>query len=327
MEIAQFRRKMRQSSVDTTLDADPGWGEMKIAQFMMNTPAQKTKIWSIRTTLIEAIGTLERAGCTTALFEAEYLMQSLLGISRVELFLHREQRLNPEEKASYQTMLNRRLQHEPLQYIVGEVEFWSRNFQVTPDVLIPRQETEFVLEQILSLVRRQGLDCRDILDMGTGSGVIADVLAEELDCPVVAVDSSPAALKVAAANINRHLLQDRVTFICSDLFAELNRRQQFDLIVSNPPYVAESEKKDLKQEVIEYEPASALFAGTDGLDCYRLLIPESVGYLNSGGWLCLEIGATQGPAIMEMMKECGYENVAVLVDYSDRPRLALGQKE
>ena len=292
----------------------------------MNTPAQKTKTLSIRTALNEASAKLERAGCTAACFEAEYLMQALLEINRVDLFLHGERRLNPEETVAYQTMLNRRLQQEPLQYIVGRVEFWSREFQVTPDVLIPRQETEFVLEQILSLVRRRGLDCRCILDMGTGSGVIADVLAAELDCPVVAVDSSPDALEVAAANINRHQLQDKVSFICSDLFAELNSRQQFDLIVSNPPYVAESEKKYLQPEVIEYEPGSALFAGPDGLDCYQRLIPESVGYLRSGGWLCLEIGATQGPAIMEIMRDCGYENVAVLVDYADHPRLALGQK-
>ncbi len=300
---------------------------MQALLFQMNTPAQKTKTLSLRAALNEATGKLERAGCTAACFEAEYLMQALLEINRADLFLHGERGLNPEETVAYQTMLYRRLQQEPLQYIVGRVEFWSRDFQVTPDVLIPRQETEFVLEQILSLVRRRGLDCRYILDMGTGSGVVADVLAAELDCRVVAVDCSPAALEVAAANINRHQLQDKVSFICSDLFTELNSRQQFDIIVSNPPYVAESEKKDLHPEVTEYEPASALFAGPDGLDCYRRLIPESAGYLRSGGWLCLEIGATQGPAIMEMMKDSGYEHVAVLVDYADHPRLALGKKE
>ncbi len=293
----------------------------------MNTPGQKIKTLACRAALNEATRRLEKAGCSAARFEAEYLMQALLGITRVELFLHGERPLSMVETSAYQTMLNRRLEHEPLQYIVGRVEFWSRDFQVTPDVLIPRQETEFVLERILSLVRRQCPDCRHILDMGTGSGVIADVLAAELDCLVVAVDCSSAALEVAAANINRHQLQDKISFICSDLFAELNNRRQFDLIVSNPPYVAESEKKDLHSEVIEYEPASALFAGSDGLDCYRRLIPESVDYLRPGGWLCLEIGATQGGVVMNMMQNSGYKNVVVHADYAGRPRLALGQKE
>ncbi len=292
----------------------------------MHGPAQPTKTLTLRNVLQQAADRLERAGNTAALFEAEYLMQALLGISRVDLFLHGERRLNPEETEAYQTMLSRRLEQEPLQYIVGRVEFWSRDFLVTPDVLIPRHETEFVLERILSLVRRENIGCSHILDMGTGSGVIADVLAAELDCSVVAVDSSAAALGVAAVNINRHRLQDSVTFICSDLFGELNRQQQFDLIVSNPPYVAESEKKDLHPEVTEYEPDSALFAGPDGLDCYRRLIPESVDYLRPGGWLFLEIGATQGAAVMDMLQGSGFKNVAVDADYAERPRLALGQK-
>lgn len=292
-----------------------------------NISAQEKNASLLGNVLHEATGVLEHAGCTAARFEAEYLMQALLGINRAALFLDPERRLNPEETASYQAMLARRLQQEPLQYIIGRVEFWSRDFQVTPDVLIPRQETEFVLERILSLVRRQGFDCRHILDMGTGSGVIADVLAAELDASVVAVDSSAAALRVAVANINRHQLQDRVTFICSDLFAELGRQQQFDLIVSNPPYVAELEKNDLHPEVSEYEPALALFAGSDGLECYRRLIPESVDYLRPGGWLCLEIGAGQGQVIRKMLHESGFGEVAVHSDYADRPRLALGKKE
>ncbi len=292
----------------------------------MNITTQKAKSLTRTSALKEATGRLERAGCAEPGFEAQYLLQALLGVSRVDLFVHGEKRLTPGQTAAYQNMLDRRLEQEPLQYIVGKVEFWSRDFQVTPDVLIPRQETEFVLERILSLVRSQGLDCRHILDMGTGSGVIADVLAAELDCLVVAVDCSRAALEVAAVNIKRHQLQDRVSFIRSDLFAELNSLQPFDLIVSNPPYVAESERKNLHPEVCEYEPASALFAGPDGLDCYRRLIPESVGFLRSGGWMCLEIGATQGSAVMEMLQASGYENIAVLVDYAERPRLALGQK-
>lgn len=293
----------------------------------MNVADQNTKALTLRELLLEAGTRLEKAGFTKGHFEAEYLLLAVLGVNKVELFLHGERTLNPEDAAHYQAMLTRRLQQEPLQYIVGEVEFWSRDFLVTPDVLIPRQETEFVLEQILSLVRQQAFVCTQILDMGTGSGVIADVLAAELNCHVAAVDCSPAALDVARANIRRHHLQDKVTFVCSDLFAEIPQQAQFDLIVSNPPYVAESEMHDLHPEVREHEPPSALFAGSDGLECYRRLIPESIGYLRPGGWLCLEIGAAQGRLITDMLRANGYRDVAVLSDYADRPRLALGKQQ
>ena len=287
---------------------------------------QHSKALTVHKILREASRTLEKAGFPRGAFEAEYLLQAVLGATKAELFLHGDRTVVSVDLANYQIMLERRLKQEPLQYIVGEVEFWSREFQVSPDVLIPRQETEFVLEQILLLVRRQGLSCKQILDMGTGSGVIADVLADELACHVVAVDCSQAALDIARANISRHHLSERVTFICSDLFTAIQKQEQFDLIVSNPPYVAESEKKDLHPEVSLYEPATALFAGSDGLDCYQRLIPESFKYLRPSGWLCMEIGASQGAAITEMLHANGYQEVAILTDYADRARLAVGKK-
>jgi len=287
---------------------------------------QNSKALTIRKILLEACKTLEKAGFPRGAFEAEYLLQAVLGTNKAELFLHGDRTVTPVDFANYQSMLKRRLKQEPLQYIVGEVEFWSREFQVSPDVLIPRQETEFVLEQILLLVRRQDLSCKQILDMGTGSGVIADVLADELVCRVVAVDCSQAALDIARSNISRHHLVEKVTFICSDLFTGIQQREQFDLIVSNPPYVAESEKKDLHPEVLLHEPTTALFAGVDGLDCYQRLIPESFRYLRPKGWLCMEIGVSQGVPITEMLLANGYREVTILTDYSHRPRLALGKK-
>lgn len=247
-------------------------------------------------------------------------------MSKAELFLHADKPVAPTDSVKYQNMVTRRLKLEPLQYIVGKVEFWSREFLVTPDVLIPRQETEFVLEQIVFHLRQQVTPCRKILDMGTGSGVIADVLAFELECLVVAVDSSRAALEIARKNIASHHLLDKVTFVHSDLFAQVSEIEQFDCIVSNPPYVAESEKKDLHPEVIQYEPPGALFAGPDGLDCYRFLIPESIQYLKPSGWLGLEIGASQGEEIRAMLSTNGYHDIAILSDYAGRPRLALGRK-
>lgn len=282
--------------------------------------------WTIHQLVAEAACRLTSAGAENGKFEAEYLMQAVLGLSRSELFLRSCDAI-PEYKVScFQKMLARRLQNEPLQYIVGRTEFWSRPFTVTAAVLIPRQETEFVLEQVIALLQQQPSACTTLLDMGTGSGIIADVLADELSCHVVAVDCSFAALDIAKMNINRHQLQERVTFLCSDLFTGLRPREQFDCIVSNPPYVAEKEQNDLAREVREYEPSLALFAGDDGLDCYHRLVPESLGYLKKKGWLCLEIGATQGKAVQELLYNCGFRQVKLFLDYAGHSRLVVGQK-
>jgi len=288
--------------------------------------AQSSSVLTYRNCLAEAVTCLQQAGVEDPRFEAEYLLMALLEVGKVEMFLHGERLLSPEKAAEYQSMLNRRLRLEPLQYIVGKVEFWSRDFRLSPEVLIPRQETEFVLERILAHISEQSLVCENVLDMGTGSGVIADVLASDLDCRVLAVDSSYAALKVAQDNIFWHHLQSQVSFLCSDLFSGISQQFSFDLIVSNPPYVAESEKRYLYSEVLDYEPSAALFAGVDGLSCYRRLIPESLSYLRSGGWLCLEIGASQGRSIVELLQGHGFHEVDILTDYADRPRLALGKK-
>lgn len=293
----------------------------------MNTTVQDPNSLTVGNVLADARDILEGAGFTDGMFQAQYLLGFILGMTRTQLFLHPEKKISPAANLEFRAMLERRLQHEPLQYIIGRVEFWSREFRVTPDVLIPRQETEFILEQILTAIRKHNFPCRRALDMGTGSGVIADVLADELDCQVVAVDCSLTAIKVARANIEDHGLLDKITFVCSDLFAQLPQGEQFDLIVSNPPYVAESEMHTIQAEIIDYEPSSALFAGSDGLDCYRRLIPESVNYLRPGGWLCLEIGADQGPAVQKILCENGYQNVTVFPDYAGRPRLVTAVKQ
>jgi len=282
---------------------------------------------SWRDSLVAAASLLAGGGVEAPRFEAEYLLLEVLEVSKTELFLHDERVLSSEKGLIYQEMIRRRLRQEPLQYIVGKTEFWSRDFRVTPEVLIPRQETEFVLEKILAHIRSHSLPCKKILDMGTGSGVLADVLAGELPCQVLAVDCSPGALVVAQENISSHHLEDRVTFLCSDLFSGISRSAQFDLIVSNPPYVAEAERKDLHPQVLDYEPELALFAGSDGLNCYRRLVPQSFAYLRPGGWLCLEIGAGQGGAIGELLLSHGYQEISIFADYADRPRLAMGKKD
>ncbi len=275
-----------------------------------------------------AIRTLQDGGIQRADFEAEYLLQALLKINRAALFLLNNEDLSPQQVPVFQTMINRRLAGEPLQYIVGTAEFWSKTFKVTPDVLIPRQETEFVVEQTIFLLHDQFTRSNRLrlLDMGTGSGVIADILADETGCAVLAVDISPAALVVADTNIRKHHLRDRVELVCSDLFSAILSANRFDCIVANPPYVAENEKDDLTAEVVAFEPSRALFAGHDGLACYRRLIPDSLDFLSDGGWLILEIGASQDMVVKELFAENGYRNIDVRMDYSGRPRFACGRK-
>lgn len=279
--------------------------------------------------LNQATGDFQHTGICRPHFEAQYLLQAVLNINKASLLLAIQKKLTPEQASLFHSMVARRLQGEPLQYIVGNVEFWSRRFRVTSDVLIPRQETEFVLEQALDLLNKHYSRPSDLklLDMGTGSGVIADVLADELGCSILAVDISAQALAVAAGNIRNHHLQDKVTLVCSDLFSAISQRQYFDCIVANPPYVAEQERDGLSPEVAEFEPGQALFAGQDGLECYRRLIPESIFSLHSHGWLILEIGAFQEREIEEMLRENKYRNVRIRLDYAGRPRFACGQKE
>ena len=288
-----------------------------------------TEEWTIGRALARAARHLEQADVSRPDFEAQYLLGAVLEINRAALFLSLDNKIKAREAQRFSAMVDRRMRGEPLQYIVGQVEFWSRTFHLTPDVLIPRHETEFVLEQAIGLLKGR-FPCPETLqlvDMGVGSGVIADVLAGELGCHVVGVDISPAALAVAAANIRRHRLDSQVALVCSDLFAALSRLRKFDCIVANPPYVAKSEKGELADEVVRFEPEQALFGGDDGLDCYRRLIPESLTFLHPGGWLVLEIGAGQGQAITAMLQHAGYRDVIVKPDYSGRSRFACGRKE
>ncbi len=283
----------------------------------------------VRRVLVWATHNLKHAGISRPNFEAQYLLQDVLCINKAALFLSLEKGMKARQFKQFAAMVNRRLGGEPLQYIVGSVEFWSKTFHLTPDVLIPRHETEFILEQVISLLAKQ-FPCPEklrLLDMGTGSGVIADVLAGEIGCRVLAIDISAQALAVAAGNIAEHQLENRVDLVCSDLFAAISKTQKFDSIVANPPYVAVQEKENLADEVVQFEPDRALFAGDDGLDCYRRLIPESYAFLRPGGWLMLEIGACQGEDISVMLHDAGYLNITIRLDYSGRPRFACGRKQ
>ena len=283
----------------------------------------------IDTLLQQAQNHLARAGRERPSFEAGYLLEEALGLNRAEIFLHGKNRVSRRDLVLYQTMIKQRIQGRPLQYIVGKTHFWSKEFRVTPDVLIPRPETEFVVEQAIArLGAVQSPTGRiRLLDLGTGSGIIADILADELACDVIGVDVSEPALQVARRNIVAHKLEGRVSLLCSDLFAALAPRGDFQAFIANLPYLETSQRPFLDREVVDHEPALALFAGPDGLDCYRRCIKQAGQYLRKNGWLILEIGAAQKQEIARMLLESGFMDIDILHDYGGLPRCACARKK
>jgi len=260
-----------------------------------------------------------------ARLDAETLLMHVLGRDRAYLYAHPELELSCTELTKYHEALGRRALGEPLQYITGHQEFWGLDLRVTPAVLIPRPETEHTVEAALELLR--GKQSPHIVDVGTGSGCIALALASELpEAEIEAVDISPAALQVAADNAARLRLAQRIHFAESDLLEIFLRGStQFDLVISNPPYVGESEADKLQVEVREHEPKVALFGGHEGLDIYRRLIPQAKEVLKSQGWLVLEIGYSQEKAIRDLLSQ--WNEVRCATDLQGIPRVMIARKE
>jgi release factor glutamine methyltransferase len=260
----------------------------------------------------------------TASRDAEFLLLYTVGMSRVTLLAYPERELTAEQQIGYEANVARRLRHEPIQYITGEQEFYGLTMKVTPAVLIPRPETELLVEAVLSLLHA-GESLR-IADVGTGSGAIAIALAVHLPhAEITALDVSTAALAVAEDNAREHGVVDRIRFLQSDLLSAVGAgAEAFDAIVSNPPYVAEANRNSLHPEVRDYEPASALFAGESGLDVYRRLIPEALPALNPGGLLALEIGQGQEAAIGGLLER--WDHVSFLKDLQSIPRVGLARR-
>jgi release factor glutamine methyltransferase len=258
--------------------------------------------------------------------DAESLMLHMLGISRSKLLSDPARDLSEEQLRSYETLIDRRLRHEPLQYITGMQEFYGLAFRVTPAVLIPRPETEHLVEAVLDrLPHDRPLE---ILDIGTGSGAIAIALASHLShAGLTALDLSPSALEIAQMNAVALNVSHRIHFAVSDLLKALTRQQKhgyFDAIVSNPPYVATADAAELHPQVREYEPASALFAGADGLEIYKKLIPQAHEALKRDGLLALEIGHGQREALATFLG--GWREVEFVNDLQSIPRVALARK-
>jgi release factor glutamine methyltransferase len=252
----------------------------------------------------------------------------VLGESKAWLIAHRDDEL-PEHAASrYFELLERRASGEPIQYIVGETEFYGLPFRVTPAVLIPRPETEHLVEQAIDRAT-QFADPRipplSILDIGTGSGCIAIALAHQLPgATVTAIDLSSDALDLARQNAQLNNVANRIRFLQGDLLAPV-AGEQFHLIVSNPPYVPTADRPTLSVEVRDHEPALALFAGDDGLEIYRRLVPAAHAALVPGGHLFLEIGYGQQPAVTALVEAAGFKSIETFPDLQGIPRVLSSQ--
>ena len=277
----------------------------------------------------QAARRLLSAGIDTGFLDAEVLLCHALGTTREQIVLTANGLLSDSELRAYEALISRRVAREPTAYITGVREFWSQSFHVAPGVLIPRPETELLVEIALRLALELG-STRPlrIVDIGTGSGAIAVALASELaEAEIFAIDLSAAALEAAKGNASRNHVAGKIKFLRGDLLAPLQVHQQVDLIVSNPPYIRHDDIDRLEPEVRCWEPRSALDGGWDGLDYYRRILPEAFHYLRPNGALAVEIGASLGKAVAALFKEvAGSAEVKIHHDYAGNERVVTARK-
>ena len=255
--------------------------------------------------------------------DAELLLLNVIKRDRAFLLTHPGTQLTPEQAMQYAEWLQRRTAHEPIQYILGEQEFFGLTFAVTPDVLIPRPETEHLVEGLLARVPHD--QPLQIVDVGTGSGAIAVALAHSLQlAQLTALDISDSALAVAQRNAKTHQVAGRMRFLKSDLLDAV-AGEHFDAVVSNPPYVAEADRESLEPQVRDYEPAVALFGGATGFDVYERLIPQARESLKPGGWLLMEMGLGQKKSLVGLLSD--WDEVSFVDDLQRIPRVACARRK
>ena len=256
--------------------------------------------------------------------DAELLLMHVLGKDRAWMLAYWRDEVETDCSIPYHAAIERRRTGEPIQYILGEAEFYGLPFRVTRDVLIPRPETEHSVERVLELAAH--FPAPRIVDVGTGSGAIAVSVAHELPhAAMTAIDLSAAALGLARENAERNGGAGRIRFLEGDLLQPV-LGEQFEIVVSNPPYVAEAERETLAVEVREHEPELALFAGAEGLAVYRRLIPQAFAVLVPAGWLVLEMGCGQNAALSALLADAGFRSIGFAADLQGIPRVASAQR-
>jgi len=276
-----------------------------------------------------AFGKLAAAGISTARLDAEVILSHVLGKDRVWLITHDRDELDERLRELFAEAIARRALREPLQYITGKQEFWGLEFIVTPAVLIPRPETEFLVEAAAAIMR--GANRRTtIVDLCTGSGCVAISLAKlPGDARIIATDTSAGALIVACKNAHHHGVSDRICFLEGDLYGPLEKRdlrKQVDIITANPPYIPSGDLATLQPEVKDYEPASALIAGPDGTEVHRRIIESAPGFLKASGALIMEMGMGQTDLLKQMVEATRlYDRIQILKDLAGIDRVIVAR--
>lgn len=267
-----------------------------------------------RELLQEGTEQLKKAAIADANVDAAYLLEYVCGIDRTHYLLCMTETVPPQMAARYEEAIALRATHQPLQYITGEQEFMGLSFQVSPEVLIPRQDTETLVEQTQRVLK----DNDRILDMCTGSGcILISLLHEHRTCQGMGVDIADTSIALARENAQKNDVQ--AEWLVSDLFSDVYG--VFDVIVSNPPYIATAVLQELMPEVIEHEPKRALDGHKDGLYFYRQIIADAPKFLKPGGWILFEIGYDQGESVPTLLEEAGFTEITVIKDYNGNDRV------
>jgi release factor glutamine methyltransferase len=284
--------------------------------------------WTILRMILWSAEYLTEKGVEAGRLDTEWLLSAALGVDRLQLYLQYDRPLSSEEREAFKPLLRRRASREPLQYIIGRTAFRQLELKTDPWVLIPRPETEVLVQEVLDWALAGAGSVGQVWDMGTGTGAVAlSLAAEGAWTRVVATDVSPEALSVAADNAERHDLSGLVEFREGSLFEPLEEGEQFDIIVSNPPYIAKGEKGELQPEVRDWEPPEALFAGEDGLDVIRKLVAGAPEHLLPGGLLALECGLGQAERVAADVNATGaFAAVRIRPDLNGRPRVVMAER-
>lgn len=279
--------------------------------------------WTVLKILDWTKSYFEKHQIPSARLDAEVLLSQVLGLNRIQLYMQFEKALHPEELKNYKALIQRRIQDEPTAYIIGEKEFWSRSFEVGPGVLIPRPDTERLVEVIFN---ETGNDEKNkILDLGCGSGILAITLQCEWPSSIITgIDLSDEALEFAKRNAKKHH-SSQINFLKKDILNDnFDEFENFDLIVSNPPYIATKTIETLDKNIRDYEPKQALDGGADGLRFYKTISNLALKILKQKGWLAVEIGDDQGQSVSQIFKN--FQSVQVFQDYTGADRVILAQK-
>ncbi|MBN1805567.1 MAG: peptide chain release factor N(5)-glutamine methyltransferase [Sedimentisphaerales bacterium] len=287
--------------------------------------------WTIKKLLSWITEYLTEKGIESPRLSAELLLSHVVGLKRIELYTQFDEPVPSEQLEHLRNLVKRAGQNEPVAYLVGRTEFYSMEINVTPDCMIPRPETELLVERAIEFLRAHNIGTRFVCDLCTGSGCIAVAVAKNFpDVRIIATDICDAALAVAAENVKKHQLDEKITLLCGDLFDPIISGldvNEFDLIVCNPPYVSTTEYETLDKNVKDYEPKKALFAGVDGLDVYYHVIKDSGKFLKNDGALMLEIGYAQGRAVKELLEQTGeFAEIKIEKDFHNNDRIVTAKK-